>query len=249
MNGLGIAGVAPGVSLVNLRAGQDSGFFFLQPTVDALTYAAPARDRRGEHVLLHRPLAVQLPREPGRLAGRAASSRPRSSTRRSARVDYARAHGVTLIAALGNENTDLGNPTFDDTSPDYPPGTEHDARRSTTPASTCRPSREGVVGVSALGPSTRKAYYSNYGTEQTDVSAPGGDSRDFFGTDRFNSPQNRVLSTYPLSALQAEGDGRPGRERDLAARREGLQRQRRAATTGTCRGPRWRRRTPRAWRR
>src|SRR3954468_22942796 len=39
LNGIGIGGVAPGVDLVNLRAGQDSGFFFLQPTVDALTYA------------------------------------------------------------------------------------------------------------------------------------------------------------------------------------------------------------------
>jgi lantibiotic leader peptide-processing serine protease len=37
INGLGIAGVAPNVSLVNVRAGQDSGFFFLKPTVDALT--------------------------------------------------------------------------------------------------------------------------------------------------------------------------------------------------------------------
>jgi subtilisin family serine protease len=32
INGLGIAGVAPKVTLVNIRAGQDSGFFFLQPT-------------------------------------------------------------------------------------------------------------------------------------------------------------------------------------------------------------------------
>jgi subtilisin family serine protease len=39
LNGLGIAGVAPNVKLVNLRAGQDSGYFFLQPSVDALTYA------------------------------------------------------------------------------------------------------------------------------------------------------------------------------------------------------------------
>ena len=39
INGLGIAGVAPSVDIVNLRAGQDSGYFFLQPTVDALTYA------------------------------------------------------------------------------------------------------------------------------------------------------------------------------------------------------------------
>ncbi len=40
LNGLGIAGVAPDVSLVNLRAGQDSGFFFLFETLAALMYAA-----------------------------------------------------------------------------------------------------------------------------------------------------------------------------------------------------------------
>jgi len=39
LNGGGISGVAPRVELVNLRAGQDSGYFFLQGTVDALTYA------------------------------------------------------------------------------------------------------------------------------------------------------------------------------------------------------------------
>lgn len=38
-NGLGIAGIAPKVTLVNIRAGQDSGGFFLQPSIDALTYA------------------------------------------------------------------------------------------------------------------------------------------------------------------------------------------------------------------
>jgi len=41
-NGFGVSGVAPGVTLVNVRAGQDSGYFFLQPTVDALTYAGDA---------------------------------------------------------------------------------------------------------------------------------------------------------------------------------------------------------------
>ena len=39
LNGIGIAGVAPKVDIVNIRAGQDTGFFLLQPTVDALTYA------------------------------------------------------------------------------------------------------------------------------------------------------------------------------------------------------------------
>src|SRR5690349_17538931 len=39
LNGQGIGGVAPKVDLVNLRAGQDSGYFFLGPTLDVLTYA------------------------------------------------------------------------------------------------------------------------------------------------------------------------------------------------------------------
>jgi len=71
---------------------------------------------------------------------------------------------------------------------------------------------QGVIAVSSLGPSGRKAWYSNWGTEQTDVSAPGGDNRDFFGTDRFLSPQNRILSSYPLSVLQrddVDADGVP----------------------------------------
>jgi subtilisin family serine protease len=41
-NGFGISGVAPNVMPANIRAGQDSGYFFLQPVVDALTYAGVA---------------------------------------------------------------------------------------------------------------------------------------------------------------------------------------------------------------
>jgi hypothetical protein len=32
--------VAPGVTIVSIRGGQDSGFLFLQPVLDALTYGA-----------------------------------------------------------------------------------------------------------------------------------------------------------------------------------------------------------------
>jgi subtilisin family serine protease len=62
-----------------------------------------------------------------------------------------------------------------------------------------------VIGVSALGPSTTKADYSNYGLEQIEVSAPGGWFRDFFGTPRFRTNENLILSTYPVNALQVAG--------------------------------------------
>ena len=40
LNGIGLAGVAPNVMLVNARAGQDGGYLFLQPVVDAIVYSA-----------------------------------------------------------------------------------------------------------------------------------------------------------------------------------------------------------------
>ena len=42
LNGIGMSGIAPDVTLVNVRAGQDSGYFFLSPTVNALTYSGDA---------------------------------------------------------------------------------------------------------------------------------------------------------------------------------------------------------------
>ena len=38
-NGVGITGVAPDATIVNVRAGQDSGYFFFYETVAALLYA------------------------------------------------------------------------------------------------------------------------------------------------------------------------------------------------------------------
>jgi lantibiotic leader peptide-processing serine protease len=123
-------------------------------------------------------------------------------------VNFARDHGVTLVAALGNEHTDLGNPTTDSTSPDFPPGTE----KTRTVNNTCLDvptETRGVISVSALGPSGGKADYSNYGTEQTDFSAPGGYFRDFFGTPQFRNIENLVLSSWPRNVALEEGSVDP----------------------------------------
>ena len=71
LNGIGIAGVAPDVDIVNIRAGQDSGFFFLQPSVDALTYAGDNGIDVVNMSYFIDPVAVQLQGQPGR-HGRAA---------------------------------------------------------------------------------------------------------------------------------------------------------------------------------
>jgi lantibiotic leader peptide-processing serine protease len=210
LNGIGVGGVAPGVDLVNIRAGQDSGFFLLQPTVDALTYAGDNGIDVVNMSFFVDPWLFNCRANPADSPDEQAQQQTIIAATQAA-VNYARAHGVTLVAAEGNGFTDLGHPTVDTTSPDFGPPPR---RRTIDNGCLTEPTEaEGVVAVSSVGPVEpslspfpRKAFYSNYGVEQTDVAAPGGDSRVFFGTPQFNAPQNRILNAYPLNVARACGE-------------------------------------------
>jgi subtilisin family serine protease len=210
LNGLGIAGVAPKVDLVNIRAGQDTGFFLVQPTVDALTYAGDNGIDVVNMSFYIDPWLYNCANNPADTPEQQAEQRAiiEATTRA---VNYAHAHGVTLIAAAGNNFTDLGHPTFDDSSPDFGPAPHE---RTVNNSCLSMPSEApNVLDVSAVGPVNsatspypRKSFYSNYGVEQVVVAAPGGDSREFFGTPQFNAPENRILAAYPLNVAQACGE-------------------------------------------
>jgi subtilisin family serine protease len=203
LNGLGIAGVAPTVSLVNLRAGQDSGFFFLFETLEAYTYAADNGIDVVNMSFFTDPWLFNCRDNPLDTLQEQIEQRTIIDTSNDA-LDYAYSHGVTLIAAEGNEHTDLGSPTYDAISPDYPPGSEKERNNIDNDCLVIPTEGNHVISVSALGPTGRKAYYSNYGLEQTVVSAPGGDRREFFGTPQYNTAGLRVLSTYPAELAMEE---------------------------------------------
>jgi subtilisin family serine protease len=202
-NGLGIAGVAPTVTLVNVRAGQDSGLFFLGATVDGLVYAADAGIDVLNMSFYVDPWLFNCAANPADSPEAQAEQRTVIEATQRA-LDYAHAAGVALIAAAGNENTDLGNPTVDVISPDYPPGAAYPRTIDNT-CLTMPTEGANVVAITAVGPSGRKAYYSNFGLEQADVAAPGGDRRDLFGTDAYDTPGTRILSTYPEGVLRRGG--------------------------------------------
>ena len=203
LNGLGIAGVAPDVSLVNLRAGQDSGFFFLFETLAALTYAADNGVDVVNMSFFTDPWLFNCRDNP---LDTPAEQQEQGTVidATNLALDYAHANGVTLIAAEGNEHTDLGNPTDDAISPDFPPGSEKVRDNIDNDCLIIPTEGNHVLSVSALGPTGRKAYYSNYGLEQTVVSAPGGDRREFFGKPEYNTAGLRVLSTYPAELAMEE---------------------------------------------
>ncbi|MEU6412414.1 S8 family serine peptidase [Microbispora sp. NPDC046933] len=209
INGLGVSGVAPDVSLVNLRAGTDSGFFFLKPTMDALEYAADVGVDVVNMSFFVDPWAFNCANNPSDTPKERLEQRGILEGMRRA-VKYARAHGVTLVTAIGNEGLDLGKVKTDTSSPDFPKGAEK--KRSVDNTCLNVPAElDGVISVSSVGPSGRKAPYSDYGVEQADIAAPGGDVFDT-GTG-LKGASREILAAAPENVLRATGlidaEGKP----------------------------------------
>jgi lantibiotic leader peptide-processing serine protease len=97
-------------------------------------------------------------------------------------IKYAHDAGVLPVAAVGNNDLDLSDKKVMDKVVELPADLP------------------GVVGVASTGFLDRKAYYSNYGTKQVDVAAPGGDRR-------FQPPGpgidggGRVLGAWPAETI------------------------------------------------
>ncbi|MEV4704787.1 S8 family serine peptidase [Actinoplanes sp. NPDC049316] len=212
-NGTGVSGVAPNVTLVELKGGQDSGYFFLDPVVNALTYAGDAGIDVVNMSFYVDPWLYNCTSNPADAPEAQAEQRAIITGMKRA-LNYAHSHGVTLVGALGNQHDNLNDPQEDTTSPDYG-GDPYDRTIDNRTCFSLPTEGPHVIGVSAVGPSKSKSQYSNYGTEQVGVAAPGGFTRDFFGTPQYNSAANNILSSYPLKVLQESGavdaEGNPTR--------------------------------------
>ena len=164
INGIGIAGVAPEATIVGLKACTIEGFCFADSVAAALRYAGDQRLDVVNLSLFADPYLYFCANEAGQ---RAVLLDLQNAAR------YAQQRGVVIVAAAGNESDDLGHPTIDEISPDWPPDSAivREVRNNcrVTPAEL-----PGVVTVSASGVSTL-ASYSNVGSP-VDVTAPGGDA-------------------------------------------------------------------------
>lgn len=206
INGIGIAGVAPEVSLVNLRAGQDSGYFFVQASVDALTYAGENGIDVVNMSYYVDPWLFNCIDHPADSAEDRAEQQTIITAMQRA-LDFARDSGVTLVAAAGNGASDYTKVISDASSPDFAgvPGEVAYVRDLLDPESciSMPTEGEGVISVSSTGVSERKSYYSNYGDDFVDVAAPGGDVYDTAAGTRDYAAG--ILAAYPAALAEAEG--------------------------------------------
>ncbi|GAA1560898.1 S8 family serine peptidase [Kribbella sancticallisti] len=203
-NGIGVSGVAPNVTLVEIRGGQDSGYVFLGPVLEALAYAGDVGLDVVNMSFYVDPWLYNCINNPVDSPEAQAEQRATIKAMRRA-LNYAHDRGVTLVGSLGNNHEDLGKPRTDTSSPDFGDVPPYDRPIDNATCLDLPVEGPHVIGVSALGPSGKKADYSNYGLEQTEVSAPGGWFRDYFGTPQFRTNENLILSTYPVNTLQVGG--------------------------------------------
>ena len=216
LNEMGVSGVAPNVSLVNIRGGQDSGYFFLGPVTSALTYAGKVGIDVVNMSFYVDPWLYNCEGGAPQDSAPAAADQAVIIEAMNRALKYANKRDVTLVGALGNSHEDLSNPRNDLSSPDYDnPAFDWDTapyERTISNSNCLDLPVEGpnVIGVSSLGPSGAKSDFSNYATDvrfgEIEVSAPGGWFRDGFGTASYRTDGNQILSTAPTGVLMASGE-------------------------------------------
>mgnify|MGYP000666269029 CR=1 FL=1 len=208
-DGFGLSGVAPKVTLVNIRGGQDSGYFFLSPVANALTYAGNAGLDVVNMSFYVDPWAYNC--LGGAPEDSAAEAREQETIIKvmNRALNYANDHNVTLVAAAGNGHEDLAKPRVDTSSPDFG-GAPHPRTIINKRCFDLPVEGPHVLGVTSLGPSGKKSDFSNYTTavyaDEVEFAAPGGWYRDGYGTANFMTNENMILSSAPKEVLQATGE-------------------------------------------
>ncbi|MCS7252116.1 MAG: S8 family peptidase [Thermoflexus sp.] len=127
-NGIGIAGVCWRCDLLAVKVLDQEGSGYDTDIADGIRYAADWGTASGKRTIINLSLGGLY-----------------SSSVLADAVFYARSQGALLVAAAGNDNTNV---------PFYPAA------------------YPGVIGVSATNPSDQRAYFSNYGS-YVDIAAPG----------------------------------------------------------------------------
>ncbi|MGW4978461.1 S8 family serine peptidase [Streptomyces mirabilis] len=185
-NGIGVAGVAPGVKVSGITVAEPdaSQLFYPESVVCAFVFAADHGVEITNNSYYVDPWLYNCLDDPDQRAIVDAVNRAQL---------YAQKKGTLNVAAAGNSNDDLDSNTLvDASSPDD----------STAVTRTVDPHKcfdvptqlPGVVTVASTGVTGAKSYFSSYGKGVIDVAAPGGDKYQIPDTP---SKNGRILSTMP----------------------------------------------------
>jgi subtilisin family serine protease len=168
-NGVGIAGVAPGVKVAGIKVATTAGFFYTEAVVCGFIWAAEHGVDVTNNSYYTDPWYFNCTDDPDQKALVEAITRASG---------YAEKKGAVNVAAAGNEEYDLSSDLIMD--PVSPNDTSPTQRVIDPKVCKDIPTMlPGVVTVASTGAKGLKSSFSNYGLGVADISAPGGDSTTF----------------------------------------------------------------------
>ncbi|MFJ8540157.1 S8 family peptidase [Streptomyces sp. NPDC093591] len=185
-NGIGIAGVAPGVKVSGIKVSDPvNGLYYPESVVCAFMFAADHGVEITNNSYYVDPWLYNCMDDPDQRAIVDAVNRAQL---------YAQKKGTLNLASAGNSAHDLDSDAIvDESSPD-----DSTAVKRTVDPHECFdvPTQlPGIVTVSATGVQNLKSYYSSYGYGVIDIAAPGGDR--LHQIPDTPSKNGRILSTVP----------------------------------------------------
>jgi hypothetical protein len=202
INGVGISGVAPNVSIVALKTQDMKGRGLLLWFDQAVIYAA------AKHIdIVSSSIDGYAQKCPGADDDRKQICDDADYVLARRAVKYARDRGVVIVAAMGNDNLDLANDKVLTEQVFGVPGVVE------VPGGL-----PGVIGVGATGYLDQKTYYSNYGLGIVDIAAPGGDPHfqlpnpDLYGLggELLGAWSSTAQKPYPVVAGDCDQQGNCG---------------------------------------
>jgi subtilisin family serine protease len=195
INGVGVAGVAPGVKVASVKVVNDAGFIYPEAAVCGFIWAAEHGMQITNNSYFIDPWEFNCRND----------VRQRwvwQAVQRALR--YGQSRNVLHVASAGNSNVDLQHKFIDDGSPND--GSAPPEVRLVNGACLDLPTEApGVVTVAATGRVRLKSYYSSYGNGVVDVTAPGGDTRQ--PNPNVSTTANAILSTVINTATRVNGWG------------------------------------------
>jgi subtilisin family serine protease len=161
-NGIGVAGIAPGIKFASIKVSNDEGFYFPEYVLCGYWWALHHGVDVTNNSYFVDPWVYWCADDPDQGAVQQSFKRM---------ITYTQKKGMVNVAAAGNSAQDLAHKTTDSASPnDSTPIQDRPIDETCLDIPT---EIKGVITVSAIQQSGTLASFSNYGKGIIDVAAPG----------------------------------------------------------------------------
>ncbi|NHC13160.1 S8 family peptidase [Motilibacter deserti] len=190
-NGVGVVGVAPGVTLAAVKVVNPDGFIYPEAAICGFMWAAEHKFDVTNNSYYVDPWLFWCRNDLDQAAVQDAVLKA---------IAYATKQDVFNVAAAGNENYNLADKKTDTASPDDTTPVTRPVNNDCLSLPTEAP---GVVQVASVTQAKAKSSFSNYGYGKIDVAAPGSSILSTFPGNRYGTISGTSMASPHVAGVAA----------------------------------------------